>query len=95
MRQQEYIDAKVPAPVVDIEAGTYLLTELFAAGPDKPAPMGGSMPLTSQDVWYHCLNTGLEWEPWERTTLVKMSEGYCSARLQGKDVFAIPPIEQD
>jgi hypothetical protein len=33
-------------------------------------------------------------EPWERTALVKMSEGYCSARLQSKDVFAIAPIEQ-
>jgi hypothetical protein len=95
IRQKEYTDAKSPIPYVELEAGQYLISELFAFGPDKPAPMGGGMPLSAQDVWYHCLNTGVHWEPWERAALVKMSEGYCRARAEGKDVFCIAPVDRD
>ena len=58
-----------------------------------PMETGGRRSLSAQDVWYHCLNTGLEWEAWERQVIVDMSKSYISGMQIGSDPFGIPPIE--
>ena len=94
-RQAEFIKAGVAIPYAEVDAGHYLIDAFWQAGPDKVGPVGGTIPLGPQDVWYFCLNTGLTWAAWERDAILKMSIAYCVGRSEGKDPFSIAPIDRD
>ena len=83
-----------PVPWPQIDAGQYMIDALMDAGPTKPAPMGGDVPLDWLDISAFMGATGDITEPWEAKTLKRMSAAYWQGREEGKDVFSIAPMER-
>ena len=93
-RGQAYVSAGQTPPVVEVEHGGYLLRALQEAGWHAVAPMGGAMPLSFADAHAFALCTEQVSEPWEKEALVKMSRAYCQGLAEGRNVFAIEPVER-
>lgn len=94
-RIKPYIDAGRKPPMIKMGPETYLFSELFdELSPMKPGPNGAYIPIDAQDVFYHCANSGLTWEPWEKTTMVRMARAYSEERIEGESPYCIPPIDR-
>lgn len=79
--------------MVDLAVGGYLLNAFFEAGPSKPSPMGGELPLEWPDVWAYMQATQAIREPWEARALIEMSRAY-TAEKSHTGVLRKPPIDR-
>ncbi len=72
--------------------GMYLLDALFEAGPTEFAS-GEEKPISWGELVSYADATGQISEPWEFRAVMGMSRAYFRAKVRGKDVHAIPPVE--
>ena len=80
-------------PVVEVEAGRYLLDILFRVGPGWASGMGGETPLPWSELLAYAQATGAISEPWEFEALSAMSRAYVAARADGGSVLSIAPAD--
>lgn len=78
-------------PLPELEAGDYLLDELFTFGPYKKGPMGDIQARDWVDVWAFHKATGRVPKAWEREILLKMSREYVEGLNIGLSPLGIPP----
>ena len=93
-RGQRYIAAGVPMPIVELEAGEYLLDMVQQLGPIRSTGMGLTIP-DWQEVIAFASASGLDLEPWEYRLIRKMCSGYLREFNAGKEPLSIPPIERE
>ena len=90
----QYLEAKIPAPNVEIEAGDYLLVMLYEAGPVKALPMGGVDAITWIDLYPYVNLTTDGIEQWEARLIIDMSKAFATGLNEGKSPFSIAPIDR-
>lgn len=80
-------------PMPALEAGEYLLDELFVLGACSAGPMGGFIAATwvEVDAFARC-STGISTD-WEAELLVKMSREYVKGLQQGLEPLGIAPFD--
>lgn len=93
-RGQRYIDAGVPLPLVEIEAGAYLLDIMQQLGPIRSVGMGLMVP-DWQEITAFASAFRLPLEAWEFRLLRRMCTGYLREFSAGKEPLSMPPIERD
>ena len=74
--------------------GQYLLDALFEIGPSMWIA-GEEHPVTWSEIAGYIAATGDLQEPWEARALATMSQAYFRAKVQGKDVQAMSPVDQE
>ena len=77
-----------------VTEGEYLMGAFMALGCSHPAGMGGEMPIPWSEVHAYARATGTLTEPWEVELVRDMSAAYCRGRVEGENVFSIPPAER-
>jgi hypothetical protein len=82
-----------PLPLVELDAGEYLLEALMKLGFCSQAPMGGALPCGYGEVYDFARATSRVDEGWEIETLVDMSSAYCRGLQRGKNPFAKSPMQ--
>lgn len=72
-----------------LESGQYLLDYFFKIGPSN-----GDKPLDGPNLvsWEHLL--GIEWTPYQATTLLEMSKAYLAESVTATKRDAPPPWEK-
>lgn len=83
----------MPLPLVELNAGDYLLDALEELGPIRSTGMGLTTPDWQEMVAFAAAN-GAVFAPWEYRALKKMASAYLSGFNSGKDPLSIPPIER-
>ncbi|WP_273522379.1 hypothetical protein [Rhodosalinus sediminis] len=84
-----------PAPLVELESGTYLLEALLEAGPAVSDPHAGLRPLSWLEIWAYMQATAALAEPWEARALMEMSRAFVAGLRAGQDPLSIAPRDQD
>jgi len=74
--------------------GMYLLDALFEVGPTEWRG-DQELPISWTELTSYASATGDLSEPWEFRAVMGMSRAYFRAKVRGKDVHAIPPVELD
>ena len=74
--------------------GEYLLDALFEVGPSE-WQAGNEGPISWQTLAAYVYATEFVSEPWECRALMAMSRAYFRAKVEGKDVHCIAPIERE
>lgn len=92
-RGQRYIAAGVPMPLVELDAGEYILDMVQQLGPIRSAGMGLTIP-DWQEVVAFASASSLDLEPWEYRLIRRMCAGYLREFNAGKEPLSIPPIER-
>lgn len=87
------MDANVPLPLVEIDAGQYLIDIVHQLGPVRSNGMGLSVPDWSEIVAFSTAN-GLHLAPWEYRLIRSMCKAYLSGFNSGKEALSIPPMER-
>jgi len=77
----------------DLE-GAYLLDALFTVGPTEYRA-GEEGPITWQELRAYGDATHRLAEPWEFEAVMSMSRAYFNAKVQGRDVHSIAPVDRD
>lgn len=80
-------------PLVELEAGDYLLDLLQQLGPIRSAGMGLTTP-DWQEVVAFASASCLELEPWEYRLIRRMCAGYLREFNAGREPLSMPPIER-
>lgn len=93
-RSRAYVDAKIPVPYVELEAGDYLMNMLMEVGPALNDPMGGTVPISWQELNSYIQLTVGSVERWEAVLLVEMSQAYCRGLREGTNPLSIMPMER-
>lgn len=83
----------MPLPLVELEAGDYLLDLLQQLGPIRSGGMGLTTP-DWQEVVAFASASSLDLEPWEYRLIRRMCAGYLREFNAGKEPLSIPPIER-
>ena len=92
-RWQAHVEAtKQEPPLPKLEAGSYMVDELFTIGAFRSGAMGGFIALSWQEVDAFARITGRIKEPWEAELLVKMSREYVKGLQIGSEPMGIPPF---
>ena len=87
------MNAKAPLPLVEIEAGQYLIDILHQLGPVRSNGMGLSVPDWSEIVAFATAN-GLPLDPWEYRLIRTMSKAYLAGFNSGREALSIPPMKR-
>lgn len=74
--------------------GEYLLDALFAVGPTEYRA-GEEGPITWGELGAYASATGDVSEPWELRAVMAMSRAYFRAKIEGKDVHCIAPVDRE
>jgi hypothetical protein len=74
--------------------GQYLLDALFEIGPSMWIG-GEEQAVTWAEIAGYQAATGDLSEPWEARAVRAMSKAYFRAKVQGKDVQAMSPVDQE
>jgi hypothetical protein len=87
--------SNTPAPLVELDAGEYLLQTLMEAGPIKSQPMGGFAAINWSDLrdYDHFLAGGME--QWEALLLIQMSGAFVTGMNEGASPFSIAPADRE
>jgi len=73
--------------------GMYLEHILFEEVGPSIYEAGVERPVDWRDLDAYANRTGELSEPWESRAIIRMSRAYFRAKVRGKDVHAIPPVE--
>jgi hypothetical protein len=93
-RGQRYLDAGVSLPLVEIEAGDYLLDIMQQLGPIRSLGMGLMVP-DWQEIAAFAEAFRLRLEPWEFRLIRRMCSAYLREFDAGKEPLSMPPIERE
>lgn len=93
-RGERYLDAGLPPPLVEIEAGDYLIEAMRELGPVRSNGMSLTIPHW-QELEAFARSNGLDLRPWEFRAIRKLCAAYLSGFNSGKEALSIPPIERD
>ena len=86
--------AGAPLPLVELEAGEYLLDTVQQLGPIRSTGMGLTIP-DWQEMTAFAAASGLHLAPWEYRLVRKMCAGYLREFNAGKEPLSMPPIERE
>lgn len=83
---------KAPVGIENDLPGEYLLDALFAVGPSRwTGEIEG--PITWEAIAAYKYATERLTEPWECEAVMAMSKAYFHAKMRGKAVHAIQPVD--
>ena len=91
----QYQEADIPPPIVEVDAGGYMLEMLFEARPTRPTEMGGPRALSWIDVNGFLACYPIEVDHEERALMISMSEAYVAGLSEGASLFSIAPMDRD
>lgn len=81
-----------PVGIEEIE-GQYLLDALFTVGPTEWR-QGDEGPISWAELGGYVSATGDLQDPWEVKAVMSMSRAYFRAKIEGKDVHCIAPVDR-
>ena len=86
---------KTPAPIVELDAGEYLIDILMEAGPTKSGPMGDSMALDRGSLRDYDYFSVVKLDEIEARLLIQMSRAFVSGMNEGESPFSIAPADRE
>lgn len=90
---EQYAEAGIAPPLVEVDAGQYLIDAMFALGPSRPLGGGGLRATDWPEIAGYAAAQG-PFARWELQALADMCAHWCRGYRHGASALAVSPLER-